>query len=217
MQEGKLEGCKPAIYDQSFLGKGLIIVSLPLIASSLCLLALTGLIIVLLLCIPAAVLAAGATPTATPTKVPTKLPTPVPTKVTPTVAPTSAPTTAPAVKTNVTAPVKASSQTPANTPVKPTGPPTVTAITPSWASLGSIAQKITLTGTNFTTGAAVKLTRYNFGDIKASNVVVVSPTQITATLNLQTMPLGPWIVVVTNPDGSTAKLPGYFTVKYVRM
>jgi len=58
---------------------------------------------------------------------------------------------------------------------------------------------VTITGTNFATGATVTL-----GGAGATNVVVVSATQITATTPAHAA--GAVNVVVTNPDTQTGTL-----------
>jgi hypothetical protein len=52
----------------------------------------------------------------------------------------------------------------------------------------------------------------DIGTIIASGVNVVSPTDITCTINLTSAVPGLYNVVVTNPDGSFGTLPGGFTV-----
>lgn len=81
--------------------------------------------------------------------------------------------------------------------------PTVTAVSPTTGSTGG-GTRVTLTGTNFVSGATVK-----FGSSAASSVVVVSPTQITAV----TPPHKPGAVnvVVTNPNGKKGTLTSGFT------
>jgi hypothetical protein len=69
-----------------------------------------------------------------------------------------------------------------------------------------------LAGSNFQTGAAVKLTRSGQTDINATNVVVVGPSQITCDLNLAGIAAGQWNVVVTNPDSLSGTLSNGFTV-----
>ncbi len=63
---------------------------------------------------------------------------------------------------------------------------------------------ITLTGTGFQPGSTVKLTRSGFSDIIANGVTVVSPTQITCTVNLPGVTSGTWNVMVTNTDGQSS-------------
>jgi hypothetical protein len=49
-------------------------------------------------------------------------------------------------------------------------------------------------------------------DINATGISIVSSTKITCSFNLNGKPAGAWDVVVTNPDGQSAILPGGFTV-----
>ncbi|MBI1861918.1 MAG: IPT/TIG domain-containing protein, partial [Deltaproteobacteria bacterium] len=65
---------------------------------------------------------------------------------------------------------------------------------------------LTLTGSRFSVGAAVKL-----GNLACTGVSVVSPTQITCTTP-PNMPSGPTDVIVKNADGQIATLSGGFTV-----
>ena len=82
-------------------------------------------------------------------------------------------------------------------------PPTVTAITPNSES-GNGGTSVTITGTGFSAGATVQL-----GGVAASNVVAASSTAITATTPAHAA--GTVDVVVTNPDGQSATLPGGYT------
>jgi hypothetical protein len=82
-------------------------------------------------------------------------------------------------------------------------PPTVSTVAPgSGTTLGGTA--VTLTGTNFVTGATVK-----FGGIAASSVAVVSSTSLTARTPAHAA--GAVNVVVTNPDGQSGTLASGFT------
>jgi hypothetical protein len=63
---------------------------------------------------------------------------------------------------------------------------------------------VLLTGTGFQPGATVRLTRPGYSDIPASSLTVVSPTQITCSLNLLAAAAGTWNIQVTNPDGQTS-------------
>ncbi len=77
-------------------------------------------------------------------------------------------------------------------------PPTVTSISPvSGPAAGGTA--VTLTGTDFTTGATVTI-----GGVAATNVIVVSATSITAVTAAHCA--GAVDVVVTNPDGQSGSL-----------
>jgi PKD repeat protein len=94
----------------------------------------------------------------------------------------------------------------------PTGPPTVSNPTPSSGATGSTVFITNLPGTNFQTGAQVKLNSSSAADISAANITVVSPTQITCTFYLSGAATGARNVVVTNPDGQAGMQPGGFTI-----
>ena len=74
------------------------------------------------------------------------------------------------------------------------GLPTLTSVTPSSGARGT-SVNVTLTGTNFTPASQVRL---QGAGLTQTNIVVVSPTQITATYNISsTVATGPhntWIV-----------------------
>ena len=81
--------------------------------------------------------------------------------------------------------------------------PTVSSLSPnSGPEAGGTA--VTITGTNFATGATV-----TFGTIPATNIVVVSATKITATSPAATA--GAVTVTVTIPSGQTGSLANGFT------
>jgi hypothetical protein len=73
----------------------------------------------------------------------------------------------------------------------------------------------TITGTGFRNGASVALAMSGQTNIAAGNVVVVSDTQITCSLDLTAAATGAWDVVVTNSDTQSSKLAGGFTVNAV--
>ena len=81
--------------------------------------------------------------------------------------------------------------------------PTLASVSPN-QGLTAGGLKVTLTGQNFASGATVA-----FGGAAATNVVVVSGTQITASTPPHKQ--GSVSVVVTNPDGQRATLAGGFT------
>jgi len=92
--------------------------------------------------------------------------------------------------------------------------PAVTAITPD-SGVNSTDIAITnLAGSAFTISGTtvVRLTRAGHANITATGVTVVSPSQITCTLPINGAEAGAWDVVVVNPDGQEAVLPGGFTV-----
>ena len=80
--------------------------------------------------------------------------------------------------------------------------PTISAITP--ASGPTNGSAITITGTNFQTGARVTI-----GGLPVGNLVVVDSTTITA--NTPALPVGPADVTITNPDTGTITSTGGFT------
>ncbi|MCK4935431.1 MAG: IPT/TIG domain-containing protein, partial [Elusimicrobiales bacterium] len=79
--------------------------------------------------------------------------------------------------------------------------PTITSISPeNEVNIGSL--EITVNGSDFQSGAQVKLTK---GDdqITATSVLLVSSNEIKATFNLSGMSGGYWNVFVSNPDGQS--------------
>jgi hypothetical protein len=83
--------------------------------------------------------------------------------------------------------------------------PSITAITPNHGPVNQ-ANAITVTGTNFATGATVLI-----GNQAADNVIVVNATTITATVPAG-QPLGAKTVTVTNPDTQFVKSLDAYTV-----
>jgi hypothetical protein len=90
--------------------------------------------------------------------------------------------------------------------------PAVTAIMPNTGLNISVVSITSLTGSGFRTGATVLLMRAGHANITATGVTVVSPAQITCTLPITHAEAGAWDVVVINPDGQEAVLPGGFTI-----
>jgi len=85
----------------------------------------------------------------------------------------------------------------------PNPAPTVAALSPVQGSTAG-GTAVTITGTNFVTGATVTI-----GGTAATNVVVVGSTQITAATPAGAA--GPAMVTVTNPDSQTGSLTSGFT------
>ena len=81
--------------------------------------------------------------------------------------------------------------------------PTVTGINPASGSING-GTNVTITGTKFANRATV-----SFGGVSATNIAVVSDTQITATTPPHSA--GAVSVVVTNPNGDTGVLANGFT------
>ncbi|MFA4967748.1 MAG: hypothetical protein WC624_05980 [Candidatus Margulisiibacteriota bacterium] len=92
--------------------------------------------------------------------------------------------------------------------------PIVTGITPDSAIVGKIVNITNLSGANFQTGAAVKLSKTGQSDIIATDVSVVSPGKITCAFNLSGAVAGLWDLTVTNPDGRSGTLPSAFKISY---
>ena len=85
----------------------------------------------------------------------------------------------------------------------PTQPPTVTAISPNSGSTSG-GTAVTITGTNFVSGATV-----TFGVTAATSVSVSNSTTITATTPAHSA--GAVNVVVTNPSGQSGTLTGGYS------
>jgi hypothetical protein len=80
--------------------------------------------------------------------------------------------------------------------------PSVTTVSPnSGPTTGGTA--ITITGSGFVTGAIVKIGQGFYPAIAATNVVVVSPTKITADTGAGGR-AGTWNLSVTTPGGTSA-------------
>jgi hypothetical protein len=98
--------------------------------------------------------------------------------------------------------------------VIPAGPaPTVISITPNSGNSGSAVSIGNLTGTNFISGASVKLSRTGNPDLFASNVNVLDSAHLMCTFTLPagTSP-GSWDVTVKNTDGQSGILPNGFMI-----
>ena len=94
--------------------------------------------------------------------------------------------------------------------------PTLTGITPNTGYNNDTVFITNLAGTNFlTTGTTiVNLTKSGETNITATNMNVVSPSQITCRFNIIGATPGQWDVVMTSPDGQSAVLTNGFTVTY---
>lgn len=90
---------------------------------------------------------------------------------------------------------------------------TVTAITPATGVRGWPVTVTNLAGSNFVTGATVKLVNNSAGTAVAGyDVVRVSSTMITCKFNLLGVNASRWNVTVTNPDSDPGVLQNAFTV-----
>ncbi len=94
-------------------------------------------------------------------------------------------------------------------------PPAITSITPNSGNNNEVVHIANLAGSDFQSGATVRLIKTGQADIAATNVVVVSSSQITCDLDLRGVALGQWTVRVANPDTQYAELADGFTVKGV--
>jgi hypothetical protein len=90
--------------------------------------------------------------------------------------------------------------------------PVVTGITPAAGVIPGPVNITNLNGSNFVSGATVRLNRTGFAGIVATDVTVVSHDNITCTLELTGAAAGRYNVVVTNPDGQQGMLVDGFTV-----
>jgi hypothetical protein len=88
--------------------------------------------------------------------------------------------------------------------------PTVTAISPTAGTKdGTVI--VSITGTNFQTGAVPRLLQPGSSPITATGISVAS-TKIDCTFNLNGMETGSYNVVVTNPDGQSGTLQRAFSI-----
>ena len=90
---------------------------------------------------------------------------------------------------------------------------TVTSITPNSGYYTETVHITNLAGTNFQSGATVKLTKSGESDINATGVNVESATKISCDFDLNGADTGKWNVVVTNLDAQSGTLSNGFTVR----
>lgn len=90
-------------------------------------------------------------------------------------------------------------------------PMTLTGVTPS-SGVAGMSVSANITGTGFKPGATVRLEKDAAIPIDATAVTVQSATTVSCTFNLAAVAAGAWDLVLTNPDGQVARLPGAFTV-----
>lgn len=91
-------------------------------------------------------------------------------------------------------------------------PLTVSGIVPSSGLNTGVVTIAHLSGTGFKTGATVVLVRSGQPDRPVTDIVVTGGTWITGTVDLNGAAPGMWDVVVTNPDGESARLANGFMV-----
>jgi C1A family cysteine protease len=85
-------------------------------------------------------------------------------------------------------------------------------ISPNTGRNSEVVRVDNLAGTGFVPGATVELVQAGQPSRPATNVSVVSPTQITCDLDLRGAVSGYWDVVVTNSNGRTARLEHGFVI-----
>jgi uncharacterized protein YkwD len=92
------------------------------------------------------------------------------------------------------------------------GNPTITSVSPNSApNTGNV--QVTIRGTNFKSGIIAGLVRSGYSTIMATNVVLVSSTELRCTLPISGKATGQWTVAVKNNDGSNqANLNNGFTI-----
>lgn len=127
--------------------------------------------------------------------VPISTPTPI---ATPTPIPTVQTTTSTATATATTSSMSA---------------PHVTNIEPDTGKAGTTVSITELRGTNFKSNCSVALVKSGSSNIVATNVIVSASGVITCTIVIPSdASLGPWSVVVTNPDGQAHEYKNGFTI-----
>jgi PKD repeat protein len=91
--------------------------------------------------------------------------------------------------------------------------PTVSSITPVSGINNGYVAVTNLAGSNFLSGAMVKMAKLGEPDIIATGTTVVNPGKITCIFNLVGVKTGLWNIVVRNPDGQNGILANSFTVE----
>ena len=92
--------------------------------------------------------------------------------------------------------------------------PMVTVIKPNSGIWGTTVQITDLIGTGFATGAKVYLTKTGYSPLNATNISVISPTNITCTFKIPLYTaIGFWNVQVNNTDGQSGTKVNAFMVK----
>ncbi len=93
-----------------------------------------------------------------------------------------------------------------------TGKPIINSISPN-SSVNSGTVNVTIKGSNFQPGAAVKLTKAGQPDIVGTNTTIADSVMITTIFDLTDKEAGGWDVVVINPDGKSGTLSKGFTIR----
>lgn len=90
-------------------------------------------------------------------------------------------------------------------------PPDVTSITPN-TGINNQTYNVTFDGTDFASGITGRLEKSGESDIVCTSVNFVNTTQFTCDLDLASVQIGTWDVVVENPDTLTDTITDGFTV-----
>ncbi|OGS44539.1 MAG: hypothetical protein A2539_01430 [Elusimicrobia bacterium RIFOXYD2_FULL_34_15] len=87
--------------------------------------------------------------------------------------------------------------------------PTITSVTPAYGINTGTITISNLAGTNFSSGCRLKLSKAGQSDIAATNIVVVSSTQVTCIFDLTNKTTGFWDIVVTTNSLSGTLTNGF--------
>lgn len=125
--------------------------------------------------------------------------------------PTSAPTT---VTTEVTwTTTRTTTATTATTTTASTARPSIRGMDPDEGEAGSTVTT-EITGSDFVSGLTAKLRRAGSTSIAATEVDWYSSSSVTCTFDIpDSAKVGPWDIVVTNPNGLSGEYTNYFTVR----
>ena len=92
--------------------------------------------------------------------------------------------------------------------------PQIKDIAPDNGQAGTVVAITDLLGSEFQTGASVILARSGSANITATNVNVVSSSHISCTFTIPADAyIGPWDLVVVNPDGQSTRISNDFIVR----
>jgi hypothetical protein len=97
------------------------------------------------------------------------------------------------------------------TPTLSGSAPSISGISPAFGG-NNVAVGTTITGSNFLSGATVKLTRAGYPPTYATGVSVSSSSEIDCTFKFSNADKGIYNLVVTNPGGQSGTKDGAFTI-----
>ena len=90
--------------------------------------------------------------------------------------------------------------------------PIVSGINPNTAFAGAVTSAA-ISGQNFQNGAIISLSKSGEASITGTAVNVTASASLTCSFDLNNVATGTWDLVIENPDGLKATLPGAFTVQ----